>query len=79
MSTINVSPIYFVLVLYGGYCSSEVSWLCCEDWSVAVFPAVDAFVFPAQVEALVSVEVADGDQGAELEDGLGAFEASLLP
>jgi hypothetical protein len=40
---------------------------------------VDAFVFPAQVEALVSVEVADGDQGAELEDGLGAFEASLLP
>ena len=33
------------------------------------------FVFPAEVEAPVGAEVAVGDQGAELEDGLGAFEA----
>src|SRR5271156_6603603 len=55
--------------------SSEVSWLCCEDESVAVFRVVDAFVFPAEVEAPVGVEVAVGGQGAELEDGLGSFEA----
>jgi hypothetical protein len=58
-----------------GCSSSEVSWLCCEDEPVAVFCVVDAFVFPAEVEAPVGVEVAVGDQGAELEDGLGAFEA----
>src|SRR5450759_3449422 len=58
-----------------GCSSSEVSWLCCEDESVAVFRVVDAFVFPAEVEAPVGVEVAVGDQGAEFEDGLGAFEA----
>src|SRR5712691_3352099 len=35
---------------YVGCSSSEVSWLCCEDESVAVFRVVDAFVFPAEVE-----------------------------
>src|SRR6266702_7712933 len=54
--------------------SSEVSWLRCEDESVAVSGVVDAFVLAAEVEAPVGVEVAAGDQGAEFQDGLGAFE-----
>ena len=53
--------------------SSEVSWLRCEDESVAVSGAVDAFVLAAEVEAPVVLEVAAGDQGAEFQDGLGAF------
>ena len=59
---------------YGDGCgSSEVSWLRCEDESVAVSGAVDAFVLAAEVEAPVVLEVAAGDQGAEFQDGLGAF------
>ena len=54
--------------------SFEVSWLRCEDEAVAVSGVVDAFVLAAQVEAPVGVEVAAGDEGAELQDGLGAFE-----
>ena len=55
--------------------SFEVSWLRCEDMAVAVSGVVDAFVLAAEVEAPVVLEVAGGDEGAELEDGLGAFEA----
>src|SRR5881394_4556437 len=55
--------------------SFEVSWLRCEDESVAVAGVVDAFVLAAEVEAPVGVEVAAGDQGAEFQDGLGAFES----
>ena len=55
--------------------SFEVSWLRCEDMAVAVFRVVDAFVLAAEVEAPVVLEVAAGDEGAELQDGLGAFEA----
>jgi len=36
---------------------------------------VDALVFLAQVEGPVVIEVAVADQGAELEDGLGAIES----
>jgi len=54
--------------------SCEVSWLRCEDEAVAVFRVVDAFVLAAEVEAPLGVEVAAGDDGAELQDGLGAFE-----
>src|SRR5207237_4275233 len=61
---------------FGDGCgSSEVSWLRCEDESVAVSGVVDAFVLAAEVEAPVGVEVATGDQGAEFQDGLGAFES----
>jgi hypothetical protein len=35
---------------------------------------VDAFVLSAEVEAPVVFEVAAGDDGAELEDGLGSFQ-----
>src|SRR5215813_14868276 len=55
--------------------SFEVSWLRCEDEAVAVFRAVDAFVLAAEVEAPVVLEVAAGDDGAELEDRPGAFES----
>ena len=55
--------------------SFEVSWLRCEDEVFAVDGSVDALVLLAEVEAPVGVEVAAGDDGAELEDGLGAFEA----
>ena len=55
--------------------SSEVSWLRCEDLAVLVFRVVDAFVLAAEVEAPVGVEVAGGNERAELQDGLGAFEA----
>src|SRR6266568_4922122 len=55
--------------------SFEVSWLRCEGEAFAVSGVVDVFVFAAEVVAPVGVEVAAGDQGAELEDGLGAFEA----
>src|SRR6266536_2581495 len=55
--------------------SFEVSWLCCEVVGFAVFRVVDAFVLAAEVVAPVGVEVAAGGEGAELEDGLGAFEA----
>ena len=54
--------------------SFEVSWLCCEDEAVAVSGVVDAFVLSAEVEAPVGVEVAGGDDGAEFQDGLGAFQ-----
>ncbi len=60
----------------GDGCGSfEVSWLRCEDEVVAVSGVVDAFVFAAEVEAPVVVEVAVGDEGAEFEDGLGAVQA----
>src|SRR5712691_3661802 len=55
--------------------SFEVSWLRCEDESVAVSGVVNAFVLAAEVEAPVGVEVAAGEQGAEFQDGLGAFES----
>src|SRR5205823_8514437 len=55
--------------------SFEVSWLRCEDEAVAVSGVVDAFVLAAEVEAPVVLEVAAGDDGAELENGLGAFES----
>jgi hypothetical protein len=55
--------------------SFEVSWLCCEDEVFAVDGSVDALMLLAEVEAPVVLEVAIGDQGAELEDGLGAFKA----
>jgi hypothetical protein len=55
--------------------SFEVSWLGCEDVVVAVFCVVDAFVLAAQVEAPVVLQVAVGDEGAEPEDGFGAFQA----
>ena len=54
--------------------SSEVSWLRCEDEAIAVSGVVDAFVLAAEVEAPVVLEVATGDDGAELENGLGAFQ-----
>src|SRR5512142_35807 len=43
--------------------------------AVAVFRVVDAFVLAAEMEAPVGVEVACGDEGAEFQDGLGAFES----
>src|ERR1700750_1369504 len=55
--------------------SFEGSWFRCEDMAVAVSGVVDAFVLAAEVETPVVLEVAGGDEGAELEDGLGAFEA----
>src|SRR5437763_10541379 len=55
--------------------SFEVIWLSCEDESIAVFRMVDAFVLSAEVEGPVVLEVAAGDDGAELEDGLGSFQA----
>ena len=36
---------------------------------------MDALVLAAEVERPVGVEVAGGDEGAEFQDGLGAFEA----
>jgi len=36
---------------------------------------VDTFVLAAEVEAPVGVEVSGGDDGAEFQDGLGAFES----
>ena len=36
---------------------------------------MDAFVLAAEVEAPVVLEVAGGDDGAEFQDGLGAFQA----
>ena len=63
-------------VAYAYGCGSfEVSWLRCEDEAFAVKRTVDAFVLAAEVEVPVVLEVAAGDQGAELEDGLGAFES----
>src|SRR5271165_1327346 len=64
-----------VLAVDVGCGSFEVSWLRCEDMAVAVSGVVDAFVLAAEVEAPVVLEVAGGDEGAELEDGLGAFES----
>jgi len=52
-----------------------VSWLRCEGIGLAVFRVVDAFVLAAEVEAPVVLEVAGGDEGTELQDGLGAFKA----
>lgn len=52
-----------------------MSWLRCEDVGFAVPGVVDAFAFAAEVVAPVGVEVAAGGEGAELEDGLGAFES----
>ena len=52
-----------------------MSWLRCEGEAFAVSGVVDAFVFAAEVVSPVGVEVAAGDQGAELEDGFSAFEA----
>src|SRR5271165_868761 len=61
---------------FGDGCGSfEVSWLRCEDEVFAVYDSVDALVLLAEVEAPVVLEVACGDDGAELEDGLGAFES----
>jgi hypothetical protein len=42
---------------------------------VLVAGLVDALVFLGEVEAPVGEKVAVGDQGAELEDGLGAVQA----
>src|SRR5437867_2120891 len=64
-----------VSVISAGCGSFEVSWLRCEDEAVAVSGVVDAFVLAAEVEAPVVLEVAAGDDGAELENGLGAFES----
>src|SRR5208282_2433534 len=64
-----------VRTVANGCGSFEVSWLRCEDMAVAVSGVVDAFVLAAEVEAPVVLEVAGGDEGAELEDGLGAFES----
>ena len=47
----------------------------CEDICLAVFGVVDAFVLAAEMETPVVLEVAGGDEGPELEDGLGAFES----
>ena len=55
--------------------SFEVSWLRCGGEVFAVNGSVDALMFLAQVEAPARVEVAAGDDGAELQDGLGAFES----
>ena len=55
--------------------SFEVSWLRCEDEVFAVYGSVDALVLLAEVEAPVVLEIAGGDDGAEPEDGLGAFES----
>ena len=52
-----------------------MSWLRCKGVAVAVFRVVDAFVLAADVEAPVCVEVAGGCEGAEFQDGLGAFES----
>ena len=75
------SDVYLYAVKIG--CgSSGVSWLRCEDLTVVVFRVVDAFVLAAEVEAPAGFEVAVGDDGAELEDVLGAFQApsrSLCP
>jgi hypothetical protein len=63
---------------YGNWfgCGSfGVSWLRCEGEAVAVFRVVNAFVLAAEVKAPVGFEVSVGDDGAELEDGLGAFES----
>ena len=65
---------YLSSAVSNGCGSFEVSWLRCQDEAVAVSGVVDAFVLAAQVEAPVGVEVAAGDQGAEFQDGLGAFE-----
>src|ERR1019366_2433578 len=54
--------------------SFEVSWLRCENVGFAVFGVVDTLVFAAEVVVPVGVEVAAGDEGAEPEDGLGAFQ-----
>jgi hypothetical protein len=64
-------------VISVGCGSFEVSWLRCEDAGVAVSGVVDAFVFAAEVVAPVGVEVAAGNEGADPEDGLGAFESHL--
>ena len=48
---------------------------CCEDEAFTVKRTVDALVLAAEVVAPVGVEVAAGGEGAELEDGLGAFES----
>jgi hypothetical protein len=45
-------------MIKNGCGSSEVSWLRCEDESVAVFRVVDAFVLAAEVVAPVGGEVA---------------------
>ena len=63
------------VALSDGCGSCEVSWSRCEDVGFAVFRVVDAFVLAAEVVPPVGVEVAAGGEGAELEDGLGAFEA----
>src|ERR1035437_9876650 len=63
------------LGIVDGCGSFEVSWLRCEGEAFAVSGVVDAFVFAAEVVSPVGVEVAAGDQGAELEDGFSAFEA----
>src|SRR5271165_4347505 len=62
--------VLLVIAIVFGCGSFEVSWLRCEDMAVAVSGVVDAFVLAAEVEAPVVLEVAGGDEGAELEDGL---------
>jgi hypothetical protein len=47
--------------------------------AVAVTGVVEAFVFFAQVAAPLVVEVAVGNDRAELEDGLGSFQAPSGP
>src|SRR5260370_19905354 len=64
-----------IRAILDGCGSCEVSWLRCEDEAFAVFCVMDAFVLAAEVVAPVGVEVAGGDDGAELQDGLGTFES----
>src|ERR1035441_8606554 len=61
-------------IIFHGCGSFEVSWLRCENVGFAVFGVVDTLVFAAEVVVPVGVEVAAGDEGAEPEDGLGAFQ-----
>src|SRR6266571_910439 len=73
-----VAAVSWTLKLHGqirdGCGSFEVSWLRCENVGFAVFGVVDALVFAAEVVVPVGVEVAAGDEGAEPEDSLGAFQ-----
>jgi hypothetical protein len=54
--------------------SFKVGWLRCEIAGFAVSGVVDTLVFAAEVVAPAGVEVAAGDEGAEREDGLSAFQ-----
>ncbi len=59
--------------------SFKVSWLRCEYVGLAVFRVVDAFVLAAEVEAPVVLEVAGGDEGAELRTASASASPHLAP